>query len=445
MMVRLSIALLLLLLIIPLWGERSFVFDVSRFSWNDKITEVEIHYAIPYNLLSYHDEEGTLKALFKVMVTLENIDTKEVLVDSLERTSVIPSKEVAKERNLVAIEQIKFYFKPGRYRITLDLIDSNTGSKNTKSEIIVVDSLKSAISLSDIELATLIEEDTTSGQFTKNGLKVIPNPSGVFGEGRSMLYYYFEIYNLKKDQNPYSVLYTILDETGSVLTTIGPTQREKNDSLLFDVDIGGLNLVAFKEGFYTLKVEIDDGGETTTQVKDFQVRKPSSVVVDEETPFFSEEELKYVGKIEYLASSKEISEYNSLSDTGKVGFIKRFWIARDPDPTTPFNEGLEEFIKRINYVDDKYSTSFKKGYNTDRGRIYIRYGSPDDVERAYFEIGYKPYEIWEFFSYGGYRFVFSDLDGDGDFVLIYSSTPKEPTMPNWERYVPEDAGVMHGE
>ena len=438
----LSIISFSLLFFSLLMGESAFVFDITRYSWNKQVSEVEINYAVPYNLLSYKKEEGELRAPFKIDVKFENLNTEDILLDTLRRVSVIPSYEEARERNLLALGQFKVYFNPGRYRITLDLIDINTGKKITESEIFSIDSLKNNLSLSDIELASLIEEDTTDGQFTKNGVKVVPNPSGIFGEGRNMLYFYIEIYNLKDVVSPYSINYNLLDENGSLVTTIGPKEKEKRDKT--DIDIGALNLIAFKPGFYSLKIEVKDGEEVASSIRDFQIHR----IIEsekEEPPLFTDEEKKYYARIEYIASAKELSYYNKLSDTGKVGFLKRFWLARDINPATPENEGLDEFINRINYVNEKYSTAFKEGYYTDRGRIYIRYGVPEEIEPHQFDIGYKPFEIWEYYSYGGYRFVFSDLEGDGEYKLVVSSTPKEPTMANWQKYVPVGPGVMHGE
>lgn len=438
----LSIISFSLLFFSLLMGESAFVFDITRYSWNKQVSEVEINYAVPYNLLSYKKEEGELRAPFKIDVKFENLNTEDILLDTLRRVSVIPSYEEARERNLLALGQFKVYFNPGRYRITLDLIDINTGKKITESEIFSIDSLKNNLSLSDIELASLIEEDTTDGQFTKNGVKVVPNPSGIFGEGRNMLYFYIEIYNLKDVVSPYSINYNLLDENGSLVTTIGPKEKEKRDKT--DIDIGALNLIAFKPGFYSLKIEVKDGEEVASSIRDFQIHR----IIEsekEEPPLFTDEEKKYYARIEYIASAKELSYYNKLSDTGKVGFLKRFWLARDINPATPENEGLAEFINRINYVNEKYSTAFKEGYYTDRGRIHIRYGVPEEIEPHQFDIGYKPFEIWEYYSYGGYRFVFSDLEGDGGYKLVVSSTPKEPTMANWQKYVPVGPGVMHGE
>ena len=438
----LSIISFSLLFFSLLMGESAFVFDITRYSWNKQVSEVEINYAVPYNLLSYKKEEGELRAPFKIDVKFENLNTEDILLDTLRRVSVIPSYEEARERNLLALGQFKVYFNPGRYRITLDLIDINTGKKITESEIFSIDSLKNNLSLSDIELASLIEEDTTDGQFTKNGVKVVPNPSGIFGEGRNMLYFYIEVYNLKDVVSPYSINYNLLDENGTLVTTIGPKEKEKRDKT--DIDIGALNLIAFKPGFYSLKIEVKDGEEVASSIRDFQIHR----IIEsekEEPPLFTDEEKKYYTRIEYIASAKELSYYNKLSDTGKVGFLKRFWLARDINPATPENEGLDEFINRINYVNEKYSTAFKEGYYTDRGRIHIRYGVPEEIEPHQFDIGYKPFEIWEYYSYGGYRFVFSDLEGDGGYKLVVSSTPKEPTMANWQKYVPVGPGVMHGE
>lgn len=425
-------------------GESTFNFDITRFFWTDQITQLEVHYAIPYNLFSYKKEGGKLTAPFRVRVEFENLDTGESLLDTMTRRSVIPSYKEAEKRNLLALEQFRLYCKPGSYRITFNVIDINTGQKITRSEMLRVDSLKEHLTLSDIELATSIETDTTKGRFTKNGLKVIPNPSGIYGAGRAKLYFYVEVYNIKKDSIPYEIDYTILDEKGNIVDRIGPNKKHKNLDIAIDIDIGGLNLVAFKAGFYTLRIQVKDGEDSAIAERNFQVHKKVAAEV-RKTPFFTEEEKKYYKRIEYLSSEKELSFYKTLSDSGKLEFLKRFWLKRDINPATPENEGLAEFIKRIKYVEKNFSTSFKKGYSSDRGRIYIKYGAPDIRERHQFEVAYRPYEVWEYYSFGGYIFIFSDLSGDGAFQLIYSSTQKETSLPNWKKYVPENVTVMHGE
>ena len=60
-------------------------------------------------------------------------------------------------------------------------------------------------------------------------------------------------------------------------------------------------------------------------------------------------------------------------------FIESFWRLRDPDPDTEENEYREGYYERIAYVNEHFSSGIP-GYKTDRGRVYLKYGKPDDVE-----------------------------------------------------------------
>ena len=444
MKLLLKILSLVAIITTPLFGEKAFTFNITRFYWGKNVSEVEVHYVIPHNLLSFQNVEGKLSAPFRLYLKVENINTGDILCDTISRVTVIPSYKEADKRNLLAIEQFKIFSKPGDYNMTLSLVDINTGRKVFKSEIFHIDTLKDKLTISDIELATFIEKDTTDSEFTKNGLKVMPNPSGIYGEGRSMLYFYIEIYNLKDDTIPYEITYTMLDDSENVVSKIGPNKKQKAGKSTTDIDVGALNLVALKPGFYTISIKVLNGKDYALSKTHFQIKKQVATV-KEKNVFFSEEEKKYYDKIEYIASEKELAYEKTLSDSGKYEFLKRFWLKRDPDQKTPENECLIQFIERLKYVDDHFSTPFKKGYYTDRGRIYIRYGEPNTVEKHYYETCYRPYEVWEYYLYGGYRFVFSDIGGDNEFILVYSSTYKEPSWPNWKRYCPKDIGVMHGE
>jgi GWxTD domain-containing protein len=423
-------------------GENVFNFDITRYFWNDKISEVEVDYSIPYDLLSYSKEGDELTAPFRIDVCFENLITQESIYDTLRKRSIIPSRAEAEKRNLLVLEQFRVFFKQGKYKLTMDLVDDNTGRKYTKSEIFNIDTLGSQLTISDIKLSTSIEKDTTDGRFVRNNLKIVPNPSAFFGIGREMLYFYAEVYNLNRDSVPYELTYMVLESEDTIIN-VGPKKKEKSDTV--DVIVGGFNLVALKPGFYTLRIEVMDNGNYTLSEDNFRIQEKATEEKKGEKELFTEEEKKYYDKIEYIASQKELSYFRNLSESGRKEFLKRFWLKRDSNPDTEKNEGLEEFIRRLKYVDNKYSTPFKKGYNTDRGRIYIKYGDPDGIERHLFDVGNKPYEVWEYYSYGGYRFIFADMGGDGEFTLIYSSTPKETTLPNWSKYVPEEAGTMQGE
>jgi GWxTD domain-containing protein len=83
----------------------------------------------------------------------------------------------------------------------------------------------------------------------------------------------------------------------------------------------------------------------------------------------------------YLISDEERGVFEKLSnEEEKEQFIEQFWYRRDPDPKSPRNEFKEEHYRRIAYANEWF-TSAAPGWKTDRGRIYITHGPPNQVER----------------------------------------------------------------
>ena len=84
--------------------------------------------------------------------------------------------------------------------------------------------------------------------------------------------------------------------------------------------------------------------------------------------------------VSFIITSEERDAFKSLSsDEERYQFIEQFWLRRDPNPDTVVNEFRDEHYRRIAYANERF-TSGKMGWKTDRGRIYIMYGPPDQVE-----------------------------------------------------------------
>lgn len=83
-------------------------------------------------------------------------------------------------------------------------------------------------------------------------------------------------------------------------------------------------------------------------------------------------------EFQILATPEEKDEWARLSDEqGRRAFIERFWLARDPDPTTKLNENRIEFLQRIAFADVAFSEGGDgRGSLTDRGRIFVLLGTP---------------------------------------------------------------------
>jgi len=88
--------------------------------------------------------------------------------------------------------------------------------------------------------------------------------------------------------------------------------------------------------------------------------------------------------VAYIITEEERKAFKaSASDAEREQFITQFWQRRDPTPNTPENEFKAEHYRRIAYANEQYATSSipsLPGWKTDRGRIYITFGPPDEIE-----------------------------------------------------------------
>ncbi len=142
----------------------------------------------------------------------------------------------------------------------------------------------------------------------------------------------------------------------------------------------------------------------------------------------------------YIITPEERAAFESLpTDEERAHFIEQFWQRRDPTPGTPENEFKDEHHKRIAYANEHFSFGSTQGWKSDRGRVLITWGKPDEIEshasgmRPGGQTSNSPFEIWL------YRYIetlgnniiieFVDETGAGDFRRVASvPTPsQQPT------------------
>ncbi|GIU78921.1 MAG: hypothetical protein KatS3mg005_2159 [Bryobacteraceae bacterium] len=82
----------------------------------------------------------------------------------------------------------------------------------------------------------------------------------------------------------------------------------------------------------------------------------------------------------YIITDEERRAFKNLqTDEEREQFIEQFWLRRDPTPDTMENEYKEEHYRRIAYANERFASGIP-GWKTDRGRIYITFGPPDEIE-----------------------------------------------------------------
>ncbi len=109
-----------------------------------------------------------------------------------------------------------------------------------------------------------------------------------------------------------------------------------------------------------------------------------------------------------IADAERIALLRLTTDEEREKFIEQFWLRRDPTPGTPRNEFKEEHYRRIAYANKRFASGIV-GWRTDRGRIYILYGPPDEIEsNPTGGPGRLPSETW----------LYRHIDGIGDRVTV---------------------------
>jgi GWxTD domain-containing protein len=151
----------------------------------------------------------------------------------------------------------------------------------------------------------------------------------------------------------------------------------------------------------------------------------------------------WVDDVSIIISDAERTAFQQLSsDEQRQKFIMSFWLVRDPTPGTPVNEFKDEYDRRVAYANEHFTTkSGTPGAQTDRGKMYILNGPPDEIEShpsggTYYRPAEQgggvtntyPFETWRYRHIGGnvnnviYEFV--DKQMDGTYPLQYDPSAK---------------------
>ena len=113
--------------------------------------------------------------------------------------------------------------------------------------------------------------------------------------------------------------------------------------------------------------------------------------------------------VAYIITPEERAAYKKLTtDEERYQFIEQFWLRRDPSPDTMENEFRDEHYRRIAYANERFPSGWP-GWKTDRGRIYITWGPPDEIdshpsggpymrpaEEGGGETTTYPFEVWRY-------------------------------------------------
>ncbi len=456
-MLRNKLTILFFLLTGLLWAQSSisFDFDYARYKYDIKSSYLELHYSIGQSNLQKQivNDRNIVSAILQVRI-LDADNGKIVIEKKYQANSEVDDTNGSVDnKNLIGV--IGYVLEKGEYELDISAYDffDSSNCKKFKETIKISLVPENTLGMSDIQLATRIINDSknTNSIFYKNTMEVIPNPINVFGQNIPVMFYYTELYNLTSDTTGVNDLVLTKSLINSIDVQVYSKKKNikrNNDSI---VEVGLINVSQYPTGSYRLVMSIIDSktnhGISTSKrlfiinpdvVDTFKNVVGDDQVISSEFGVYSEEECDEMFEyIKYVATSQEIDQYEVLSgEEVKREFLFEFWKKRDPDLTTRTNEAKEEYMRRVEYVERKYRTFTKSGYKTDRGRVYLLYGEPDEIDMHPNDYDKKPYEIWFYQSIeGGVQFIFGDITGYSDYELLHSDKRGELRDDNWTRRI----------
>ena len=415
--------------------------DAARYRGDATNTYVEVYYGFPQAGITYRPDTAGYKGALDLTVVVMKKDSmvygSRWLVPHLTRDTSVMRKGM----NLVGVASLAL--EQGDY--LLKVVGRDVENPSRKDSVVLRLPIRThdttKVTLSDLELATSIKQGTKGSPFYKNTLEVIPNVEGIYTEDQRC-FFYAEAYNLLSDNNrsDYIVKTVVYDAIGRELISREKPRKRSTESIVLVDNVVVSNL---RSGTYTLVLAMLDTSRNllSTTAKKLYVYNPKLGV--DSTLLASAGSLsgqEYVGIDEpemnkefewakYEANDQEKEQYSQLKGTDpKRKFLSQFWHRR------PLGF-KEEYLKRVAYANSSLRILGKEGYKTDRGRVQIVYGPPDDYDRHPSDSDSRPYEIWSYNNIqGGVIFVFVLRQSGGDYELVHSTHRNELHDENWTRF-----------
>jgi len=299
---------------------------------------------------------------------------------------------------------------PGTYQLNVVFRDQESRkASQIRKSLVVTDFSKDSLSLSDIMLVSRL---SVSGEKRT----VVPNITGSIIPGSGGFFMFFELY-CKARLDSVDLLCKIYDsKKNEVFRRVQREAVAGSKTLLF-VNVDSTHIPM---GTYVVSAEavaqdsINGKSFRATTSRLLSVRSPDlpAEIVDID---------KAIDQLIYIAKDAEMQYMRdgATQDERRRRFME-FWAKRDPDPSTQRNELMEEYYSRIQYANQNFGHRLD-GWRTDMGMVFIRFGTPENIERHPMEMDSKPYEIWYYYQLSR-QFIFVDETGFGDYRLMYPTT-----------------------
>ncbi len=363
------------------------------------------------------------------------------------------------------IDQQRFALPDGTYDFELMIADKNVETLPVViSRPVIIHYPPDTVSISGIELVESFSPSTGTTVLSKSGYDLVPYVSNFYPETMNRLTFYAEAYHSEQVLGAgEKFLVTCYIESFETENSIAEfTRIKREDTRPVNVLFNEFDISRLPTGNYNLVIELRNKQNELMASNQlfFQRSNPNMKINVEDIAGVSlvntfvtriarrDTLAEYIRMLSPISTQIEKSFANSLVKTADLETMQKyflnFWTTRDMyNPELAWKKYKEEVDK----ADASFKTRTKRGYETDRGRVYLQYGSPNAISESYYEPNAYPYEIWHYYQLKNQRnkkFVFYSREiSTNDFELIHSDAIGELANYQWQFLIHERGNAPH--
>jgi GWxTD domain-containing protein len=435
--------------------EREMVYYVDVCTFYDQSSNpyIELYLDVDaYTIDYFQTEGGAFQGSVDVELSIVEKSTPDPVFAKRFELMSPETRDTARTGKPFGIMDVRrITLQPGSYVITGLLRDKNRpDAKQHKfvQEILIDAQSQNFASTSEIEFIQSFNKTTTVQPHSKLGYDILPLVTNSTFVDMDSLKFYMEVYHIDKESEKGYYLNAYITQSNSTEKMIASQVSMRKSVQPLDIVTAGLDISGLPSQTYYLNVDIYNHQNKliSTTTKKFFVVSSSVEAQDlaqitglyDEYFNLDEEKLDYyIHTLYYVSTSTERQFAKSLTTfQEKKNYFLNYWTKRRnanaDSPAKPWHA----YKSRVDYANQHFKSSHLEGWRTERGRIMITHGPPNDIERFPSSNSNYPYLIWRYNkikTQANRMFVFYDPNmATGEYVLLHSDLNGEPSNPRWE-------------
>lgn len=408
-------------------GELSFFVDLAAFRSTTGFTEQEIYVAVSNDQLVFQGEEGSsdeseppadgepgdvagrddapaqeptpppLEGEIRLEVRLRTEDGDEVASLDTPLRPQAASRLDSRDHGILQVIREHLAVAPGVYHLEVTLTDLRSqkvglfnrmrkarNRGNVEAWIAIPAFEETGLALSDLALVRNARAAKEGPGFGRHGVDFDPNPSRYYGLVLPNVKYYLEVYPgaAYAEGDPFLILSQVRDLSGV------PLAERRSRAVPVDGAFVVTDAVNLEESIPAGRYELNVVLMNERTRESARVERPFDVMWA--VTSWGQDPNRLLQEMALIMTDSEYDVLEQLAPGAREVYLAEFWHGLDPTPDTPRNEILDRFQERIRLADRNYAQTLRRGVLTDRGRVLVRYGAPDEVDYQYSSSGFGP-------------------------------------------------------